>query len=50
MAIKVTIDAGHGSNTGGKRTAPFTKDVDINGDGVVNIKKGEQYRGSYQQK
>ncbi|MDF2543287.1 MAG: hypothetical protein K0S47_3005 [Herbinix sp.] len=41
---KIAIDAGHGSNTSGKRTAPFTRNVDIDGDGVIDVKKGEQYR------
>ena len=45
--IKVAIDAGHGTNTPGKRTAPFTKDVDINGDGKIDVKKGEQFREHY---
>lgn len=45
--IIINIDAGHGSNTAGKRTAPFTKDVDINKDGKIDIKKGEQYREHY---
>ena len=47
MAFKVNIDCGHGSNTAGKRTAPFTKNVDINGDGKIDVKKGEQYREHY---
>ena len=38
----INIDAGHGSNTAGKRTAPFPKDVKIN-DNLI-IKKGEQFR------
>lgn len=42
--IKILLDCGHGSNTAGKRTAPFTKDVDIDGDGKIDVKKGEQYR------
>lgn len=45
--MKIAIDAGHGSNTAGKRTAPFTKNVDIDKDGKVDIKKGEQYREHY---
>lgn len=45
--IIINVDAGHGSNTAGKRTAPFTKDVDINKDGKIDIKKGEQYREHY---
>lgn len=44
---KIAIDAGHGSNTAGKRTPPFTKDVDINRDGTVDVRKGEQYREHY---
>lgn len=45
--IKIAIDAGHGSNTPGKRTPPFNRAVDINGDGTIDIKKGEQYREHY---
>lgn len=45
--IRIVIDAGHGSDTAGKRTSPFTKDVDINGDGKTDVKKGEQYREHY---
>ncbi|MDF2538621.1 MAG: hypothetical protein K0S76_1642 [Herbinix sp.] len=42
--IKVAIDAGHGSYTAGKRTPPFKKNVDIDFDGKVDVKIGEQYR------
>jgi len=45
--IKVGVDAGHGAATAGKRTAPFTKNVDIDGDGTVDVKKGQQYREHY---
>lgn len=45
--LVINVDAGHGSNTAGKRTAPFTKDVDINKDGKIDVKKGEQYREHY---
>lgn len=45
--IKIAIDAGHGSNTGGKRTPPFTKNIDINHDGTIDVKKGVQYREHY---
>jgi N-acetylmuramoyl-L-alanine amidase len=47
MAIKINVDAGHGSNTAGKRTPPFPKDIDIDQDGKIDIKKGEQYREHY---
>ncbi|NLK99292.1 MAG: N-acetylmuramoyl-L-alanine amidase [Clostridiales bacterium] len=43
----INIDAGHGSNTAGKRTPPMPRDIDIDGDGKVDIKKGEQYREHY---
>ncbi len=45
MAFKVAIDAGHGSNTPGKRTVKFSKDVKMS-NGTV-IKKGETYREHY---
>jgi N-acetylmuramoyl-L-alanine amidase len=44
---KIAIDAGHGSDTAGKRTPPFTANVDINGDGKIDIKKGTSYREHY---
>ena len=37
--FKIAIDAGHGSNTAGKRTPPFPYDIPEHG-----IKKGEQFR------
>lgn len=43
----VALDAGHGSNTAGKRTAPFPYPVDIDGDGEHDIELGEQYREHY---
>lgn len=42
MALKIAIDAGHGTNTAGKRTPPFPKDVKINNN--ITVKKGEQFR------
>ena len=42
MPLKIAIDAGHGSNTAGKRTPPFPKDVRVS-DKLV-IKKGEQFK------
>lgn len=44
MSILVNIDAGHGSNTAGKRTPPLPVDVDLSGDGQVDYLKGEQIR------
>lgn len=37
--ILIAVDAGHGSNTAGKRTPPMPKDLDINKDGIVDVKK-----------
>ena len=45
--MKIAIDAGHGSNTAGKRTPPMPYAIDINGDRKIDIKKGEQYREHY---
>jgi len=45
MAIKINIDAGHGSDTAGKRTPPFPKEIKIND--KLTIKKGEQFREHY---
>ena len=43
----INVDAGHGSNTAGKRTPPLPSAIDIDKDGKVDIKKGEQYREHY---
>ncbi len=43
----INVDAGHGSNTAGKRTPPMPVAIDINKDGKDDIKKGEQYREHY---
>ncbi len=45
--MKINVDAGHGANTAGKRTPPFPVAVDIDKDGVNDVKKGEQYREHY---
>jgi N-acetylmuramoyl-L-alanine amidase len=46
-AITIAIDAGHGSKTNGKRTPPFTKSVDIDHDGKIDIPKGSRYLEHY---
>ena len=38
--IRINVDAGHGSNTSGKRTPPMPVNVDFDGDGVADVKKG----------
>ncbi len=45
--IRIAIDAGHGSKTSGKRTPPLTKNIDINHDGKIDLKKGMQYQEHY---
>lgn len=40
--IKIAVDCGHGKDTPGKRTPPLPFDIDIDKDGVVDLKKGEQ--------
>lgn len=42
--ILIAVDAGHGSNTPGKRTPPLPTNLDMNKDGIVDIKKGESIR------
>ena len=39
-AIKIAVDAGHGSDTAGKRTPPMPKDVDFEKDGIIDVKAG----------
>jgi N-acetylmuramoyl-L-alanine amidase len=45
--MRINVDAGHGSSTAGKRTPPLPAAIDIDKDGIVDIKKGEQYREHY---
>jgi len=42
--MKIAVDAGHGYDTPGKRTPPLKKDLDINKDGIIDVKKGESLR------
>ena len=43
-AIKIAVDAGHGSWTAGKRTPPMPRDIDFEQDGVIDVKKGQAIR------
>ena len=43
--MRINIDAGHGSNTAGKRTPPMPYDIISNGETIC--KKGEQYHEHY---
>lgn len=38
--IMIAVDAGHGSDTAGKRTPNLPVDIDFDGNGVIDIKKG----------
>lgn len=42
--MKIAIDAGHGSNTAGKRTPPLPYDIEVDGE---HFEAGEQYREHY---
>ena len=44
MAIRIAVDAGHGSSTAGKRTPPMPKDIDFEKDGIIDVKKGNSIR------
>ncbi|MDF2841767.1 MAG: hypothetical protein K0R00_193 [Herbinix sp.] len=41
MSFRVAIDAGHGSNTAGKRTPPMPTNIDFDKNGKTDIKKGQ---------
>lgn len=42
--MKIAIDAGHGTNTAGKRTPPMPIDIDFNKDGIIDVKKGDRIK------
>ncbi len=42
--MKLAVDAGHGSETEGKRTPPMPEDIDFNNDGKIDVKQGESIR------
>lgn len=42
--ILIAVDAGHGSNTAGKRTPPMPVNIDFEKDGKVDVKKGDFIR------
>lgn len=43
-AIRIAVDAGHGSDTAGKRTPPMPADIDFEKDGVVDVQEGQAIR------
>lgn len=42
--FKIAVDAGHGSDTLGKRTPGMPRDIDLNEDGKVDVSKGMSIR------
>ena len=42
--MKIAVDAGHGSETPGKRTPPLPVNIDFNKDGKIDVKKGGSIR------
>lgn len=42
--IVIAVDCGHGAFTAGKRTPPMPYDIDFDGDGVIDVKKGSSIR------
>ncbi len=42
--IKVAVDCGHGANTPGKRTPKMPCNIDFDGDGKIDVKKGVSIR------
>lgn len=42
--VRIAVDCGHGANTPGKRTPPMPCNIDFDGDGVIDVKKGQTIR------
>lgn len=42
--IKIAVDCGHGAKTAGKRTPPMPCDIDFDGDGIIDVKKGQSIK------
>lgn len=42
--MRIAIDAGHGSNTAGKRTPAMPVNIDFENDGIIDVKKGDSIR------
>ena len=42
--VKIAVDCGHGANTPGKRSPKMPCDIDFDGDGKVDVKKGQSIR------
>ena len=42
--VRITVDCGHGANTPGKRTPKMPCNIDFNGDGKIDIRKGQSIK------
>ena len=42
--IRIAVDCGHGSNTPGKRSPKMPCNIDFEGDGIIDVKKGQSIR------
>jgi N-acetylmuramoyl-L-alanine amidase len=45
--MRIAIDVGHGSDSPGKRTPPLPFNIDVDGDGIMDIHHLEQYHEHY---
>lgn len=42
--IRIAVDCGHGANTPGKRSPKMPCNIDFDGDGIIDVKKGQSIR------
>lgn len=42
--IRIAVDCGHGSNTPGKRSPKMPCNIDFEGDGIIDVRKGQSIR------
>lgn len=42
--VRITVDCGHGANTPGKRTPKMPCNIDFDGDGKIDVKKGHSIK------
>lgn len=42
--VRIAVDCGHGSNTPGKRSPKMPCNIDFEGDGIIDVKKGQSIR------
>lgn len=42
--VRIAVDCGHGANTPGKRSPKMPCNIDFEGDGIIDVKKGQSIR------